>query len=181
MDSKNTLSHDAVHTPDCEEPIPDTLRMITPEDAARAGLRSIILTLGLEEMLVLGRIAERLRRGQEQYGFLHLASDRRAFRSKEAREEIEDALVYLACRGWSRRRGRCDETRTFQEGRRSIGPRQGARERPRADPGGRVRRAFDDELEDDDCELDYDADVDEYAEHAIRHSSAPAPWRWRGS
>jgi hypothetical protein len=75
--------------------------MITPEDAARASLRSIILTLGLEEMLVLGRIAERLRRGQEQYGFLHVASDRRSFRSTEAREELEDALVYLAC-AWLR-------------------------------------------------------------------------------
>jgi len=77
--------------------IPDTLRMLTPEDAARAGLRSIILTLGFEEVLVLGRIAERLRRGQKQYGFLHLRSDRRSFRSTEAREELEDALVYLAC------------------------------------------------------------------------------------
>jgi hypothetical protein len=71
--------------------------MITPEDAARAGLRSVLLTLGLEEMLVLGRIAERLRRGQEQYGFLHVASDRRSFRTTEAREELEDFLVYLAC------------------------------------------------------------------------------------
>src|SRR5580658_4028902 len=120
MDIKNTEAQNVVHTPDCEAPertesslrwtesvvdygaergasIPDTLRMLTPEDAARAGLRSIILTLGFEEVLVLGRIAERLRRGQEQYGFLHVASDRRSFRSTEAREELEDALVYLAC------------------------------------------------------------------------------------
>ena len=120
MDIKNTEAQNVVHTPDCEAPertesslrwtesvvdygaergasIPDTLRMLTPEDAARAGLRSIILTLGFEEVLVLGRIAERLRRGQEQYGFLHLGSDRRSFRSTEAREELEDALVYLAC------------------------------------------------------------------------------------
>ena len=56
-----------------------------------------VTALGLDEVLVLERLAERLRSGQRQYGFLHLANDRRAFRSKEAREELEDALVYLAC------------------------------------------------------------------------------------
>ena len=71
--------------------------MITPEDAARAALRSIVLTLGLEEVLVLGRIAERLRRGQEPYGDPHLARDRRSFRTTEAREKLADFLVYLAC------------------------------------------------------------------------------------
>jgi hypothetical protein len=74
---------------------------VPPEDAARAGVRAILLTLGLDEVLVLGRIAERLRMGQAQYGFLHLPSDRRSFRSTEARQEIEDALVYLACQ-WLR-------------------------------------------------------------------------------
>jgi hypothetical protein len=74
--------------------------MVTPEDAARDGLRSIILTLGFDEVRVLGRIAERLRRGQEQYGPLHLASDGRSFRA-EALEEVEDALVYLAFE-WAR-------------------------------------------------------------------------------
>jgi hypothetical protein len=83
--------------PPDDEPIPDTVRMITYEDAARASLRTSILELGLDEVLVLDRLAERLRSGQRQYGFLHLANDRRAFRSKEAREELEDALVYLAC------------------------------------------------------------------------------------
>jgi hypothetical protein len=83
--------------PPDDEPIPDTKRMITYEDAARASLRTRTLELGLDEVLVLDRLAERLRRGQRQYGFLHLANDRRAFRSKEAREELEDALVYLAC------------------------------------------------------------------------------------
>lgn len=83
--------------PPDDEPIPDTERMITYEDAARASLRTRILELGLDEVLVLDRLAERLRRGQRQYGFLHLANDRRAFRAKEAREELEDALVYLAC------------------------------------------------------------------------------------
>src|SRR5580692_3048482 len=108
MDIKSTEAQNVVHTPDCEpertesslcwtesvedyeaqrseESIPDTLRMVTPEDAARAGLGSIILTLGFDEVLVLGRIAERLRRGQEQYGLLHLSSDPRSFRSTEAR------------------------------------------------------------------------------------------------
>ena len=97
MNTENTAVQTEVLSPACEESIPDTLRMVSPEDAARAGLRAIILTLGFEEVLVLGRIAERLRKGQEQYGFLHLASDRRAFRATEAREELEDALVYLAC------------------------------------------------------------------------------------
>jgi aryl carrier-like protein len=83
--------------PPDDEPIPDTVRMITYEDAARVSLRANILELGLDEVLVLDRLAERLRRGQRQYGFLHLANDRRAFRAKEAREELEDALVYLAC------------------------------------------------------------------------------------
>jgi hypothetical protein len=39
--------------------------------------------------------------GQEQYGVLHLACERRSFRSTEARQELEDALVYLAC-AWLR-------------------------------------------------------------------------------
>jgi len=50
------------------------------------------------------RIAERLKSGAERYGLLHLATDNRAFRSQEAREEIEDALVYLAC-AWLKREG----------------------------------------------------------------------------
>jgi hypothetical protein len=74
--------------------------MVTPEDAARASLRSVILTLGFDELLVLGRIAARLKKGQEQYGVLHLASDRRSFRA-EALEEVEDALLYVAFE-WTR-------------------------------------------------------------------------------
>jgi hypothetical protein len=100
-----TATHDPDHgarmtarpPDDIDEPIPDTLRMITHEDAARASLRASVLALGLEEVLVLRRIADRLRAGQRQYGFLHIASDPRTFREKEAREELEDALVYLAC------------------------------------------------------------------------------------
>jgi hypothetical protein len=71
--------------------------MVTPEDAARAMLHGIACELGRDELRVLTRIAERLRAGQLAYGPLLLANDERSFRSKEAREELEDALVYLAC------------------------------------------------------------------------------------
>ncbi len=85
------------HNPACEEPIPDTLRMITPEDAARAMLNGVACNLGRDEVRVLTRIAERLQVGRRAYGPLYLATDTRTFRGKEAREELEDALVYLAC------------------------------------------------------------------------------------
>ena len=97
MDIKNTEAQNVVHTPDCEEPIPDTLRMITPEDAARAMLHGVAAGLGRDEVRVLMRIAERLRAGRLVYGPLTLACDTRSFRGNEAREELEDALVYLAC------------------------------------------------------------------------------------
>ena len=45
---------------------------------------------------MLVRIAQRLRLGAGVYGRLHIAADARGFRN-EAREEIEDALVYFAC------------------------------------------------------------------------------------
>jgi hypothetical protein len=80
-----------------DEPIPDTLPMITPHDAARAMLTGVACELGLDEVRVLVRIGGRLKTGGRQYGPLHVASDTRSFRSKEAREELEDALVYLAC------------------------------------------------------------------------------------
>ena len=79
------------------EPIPDTLRMIAPEDVARAALDSIVGSLGRDEVRVLTRIAERLQVGSQMYGPFYLATDARVFRDKEAREELEDALVYLAC------------------------------------------------------------------------------------
>ena len=87
--------------PSCEESIPDTLRMITPEDAARAALRDVVADLGHHEVRVLTRIGERLRAGQRQYGLLCIPTDPRSFRSKEAKEELEDFLVYLAC-AWLR-------------------------------------------------------------------------------
>jgi hypothetical protein len=80
-----------------DEPIPDTERMITYEDAARAALDGVICSLGCDEVRVLTRIAERLQVGSQLYGPFYLATDARVFRDKEAREELEDALVYLAC------------------------------------------------------------------------------------
>jgi hypothetical protein len=82
---------------DDEESMADTQRMLTPDDVARAMLTSVACELGEGELRVLTRIAERLKSGQTVYGLLHLADDAREFRNGEAREEIEDALVYLAC------------------------------------------------------------------------------------
>lgn len=75
--------------------------MITPEDAARAALRDVVGSLGHDEVRVLTRIGERLMAGQRHYGLLCIPTDPRSFRSKEAREELEDVLVYLAC-AWLR-------------------------------------------------------------------------------
>jgi hypothetical protein len=75
-----------------DEPIPDTLRVITPEDAARTMLNGVAGDLGRAELRLLTRIARRLRVGRLAYGPCLL-------RSKEARQEIEDALLQLAC-GW---------------------------------------------------------------------------------
>ena len=60
-------------------------------------LAGLAAQLGDDELRVLVRIARRLRIGAAAYGPLQVARDARAFRTKEAREEIEDALVYLAC------------------------------------------------------------------------------------
>ena len=76
MDFKNTEAQNVVHTPDCEEPIPDTLRMIPTEDAARATLHGVACNLGRDEVRVLTRIAERLRAGRLVYGPLTLAQRR---------------------------------------------------------------------------------------------------------
>ncbi len=75
----------------------DTLPGFPPEDFARAELSGIARGLGHDEVRVLTRIAVRLRDGRKVYGPLDLANDTREFRAKEAREELEDALVYLAC------------------------------------------------------------------------------------
>jgi hypothetical protein len=83
--------------PPDDEPIPDTLRMITPDDAARAELNGVAYGLGVDELRVLVRIGERLKLGRGTYGRLYLPTDTRSFRATEARQELEDALVYLAC------------------------------------------------------------------------------------
>ena len=75
----------------------DTLRMLTPHDALRAHLTGLACGLAEDELRVLTSIAQRLKGGQSAYGRLCLATDSRQFRAKEAREEVEDALVYLAC------------------------------------------------------------------------------------
>jgi hypothetical protein len=70
--------------------------------APRSELEAIIDMLGDDEVRVLTRIAGRLLHGLELYGSLDLAQDVRDF-DTEAREEVEDCLVYLACR-WLRDR-----------------------------------------------------------------------------
>jgi hypothetical protein len=80
-----------------DEPIPNTERTPVSLFQARVCLDSALVSLGADEVLVLARIADRLVGGAKVYGPLRLATDPRAFRSKEAREELEDALVYLAC------------------------------------------------------------------------------------
>ena len=69
--------------------------------SARTRLNAIVDQLGVDEIRVLTSIAERLLFGAGAYGLLELASDTREFRRREAREEIEDFLVYLAC-AWLR-------------------------------------------------------------------------------
>jgi hypothetical protein len=82
---------------DPDEPIPDTVPMLTTYDVARATLTGIACELGLDEVRVLVSIGERLKAGRQTYGRLHLATDLRTFRGVEARQELEDALVYFAC------------------------------------------------------------------------------------
>jgi hypothetical protein len=79
-----------------EEHVPDTLRMLPTTLQAREELDAVLDALGADEVCVLVRIAERLKGGADTYGALHVAKDTRAFRTKEAREEVEDALVYFA-------------------------------------------------------------------------------------
>ena len=68
-----------------------------PDLATLCALDQAIARLGYDEHRVLTRIADRLAQGASSYGPLHLASDPRSWKSKEAREELEDALVYFAC------------------------------------------------------------------------------------
>ncbi len=72
--------------------------------SARIELEGVLDDLGVDETRVLTRLARRMQAGAEVYGALDVALDRRDFRSKEAREELEDALVYLAC-AWLKAEG----------------------------------------------------------------------------
>jgi FAE1/Type III polyketide synthase-like protein len=74
---------------------PDTIR--DPDIGTRCALDQAIARLGRDEHRVLTRIAERLALGATTYGPLAIASDPRSWKSREAREEVEDALVYFAC------------------------------------------------------------------------------------
>jgi hypothetical protein len=76
---------------------------VSAENAWR-DLYAVVATLGEDELRVLARIAERLKGGMNHYGVLHIAVDHREFRKTEARQEVEDALVYLAC-AWLRDQG----------------------------------------------------------------------------
>jgi hypothetical protein len=61
----------------------------------RAELDGIMPMLGGEELAVLRWIAVRLLAGQQTYGRLDLAHDRRDF-DRERGEELADAVVYSA-------------------------------------------------------------------------------------
>jgi len=76
----------------------------SPELAPRA-LRASWDALGEDERRVLVTIAERLRRGRDQYGALTIATDRRDWR-REAHEEALDLAVYLSIRTLSGRAAR---------------------------------------------------------------------------
>jgi hypothetical protein len=77
--------------------MPDTLRMTPPEDTARAKLKRAVGKLGDDEVRVLARIAELLHLCAHVYGPLHFFGDPRSPRGKEARDELEDAMVQIAC------------------------------------------------------------------------------------
>ncbi len=82
-------------TTDTDDSGPPTER--NPDMATLCALDQAIARLGRDEQRVLTRIAERLAHGATTYGPLTLSSDPRSWKSQEAREEIEDALVYFAC------------------------------------------------------------------------------------
>jgi hypothetical protein len=71
---------------------------MSDRDNAIDHLWAAIEHLGVDELRVLERIAKRLEMGRKQYGDLNVPWDRRDFR-EEARQEVEDMLVYFAC-GW---------------------------------------------------------------------------------
>jgi hypothetical protein len=77
-----------------DEPIPDTLRQFSTL-SSRVELDNTLDGLDGDEIAVLASIAKRIEMGRKVYGPLQIATDPRAFRSKEARQELEDTLFYL--------------------------------------------------------------------------------------
>lgn len=63
--------------------------------AAHDELLRLVSELGEDERLVLTALARRLRLGQQRYGRLDLAHDRRDWRNERG-AELEDMLVYTA-------------------------------------------------------------------------------------
>ena len=59
-------------------------------------LHDIADNLAPDALTVLLALARRMQQGQEEYGNLRLKEDPRNWR-KEIREELLDALVYMAC------------------------------------------------------------------------------------
>jgi hypothetical protein len=77
-----------------DEPIPDTVRQFSTL-SSRVELDTTLDGLDGDEIAVLASIAKRIEMGRKVYGPLQIATDPRAFRSNEARQELEDTLVYL--------------------------------------------------------------------------------------
>jgi hypothetical protein len=77
--------------------MPATLRSITPEDVARAALTGAVAELGRMEVRVLTRIAERLTTAARTGRALGVIPRARAWPGGDARGEVDDALVFLAC------------------------------------------------------------------------------------
>jgi hypothetical protein len=74
-----------------------------------AELLDVVSELGPDERRVLLVLARRLLAGQQAYGRLDVASDRRDWR-KERAEELADALVYGAIAEVASQLGRTAET-----------------------------------------------------------------------
>lgn len=73
--------------------------MTLPERRALVDtLAGRLAELGVDELRVLDRIAQRLQLGQRQYGELHIATDGRDW-VEEATQEALDLAVYLAILG----------------------------------------------------------------------------------
>jgi hypothetical protein len=72
-------------------------------DAYRRLFR-VLSQLNEDEIRTVTVLAERLYRGQQQYGKIDLATDPRDFR-KERAEEIEDLLIYTAFQALRREGG----------------------------------------------------------------------------